>query len=486
MAELKKADQGITEVHPAYALYVKKWEQISDTLDDNVEKYLIDVVDPELVKQNPLRYNILTKRKKEYRERAVWTNVVERTINALIGTALTTSPNYKFPSQLDYLIKQAVGNNITFEQLIIRVIKNLLTLGRYAILTDFPKVDLKLDGQATRENNIHPINSCFSALDIDYWEPDAFGNIKLVKLRKLRTIKESRFKTKQEISYLVLSIEDDGYYYQAEYDKDENVLVEPFQVIAKGKPLKKIPIVFFGVKNNDSEIDKPPAYTLTKLNIAMYRNSASYEDNLNRHGQDTVTITSDLPKHEWEKYQKTYGPLLWGSGETYYLGTKGEIKLVQSQASPELANAMKDKLELMVMVGARLALPQAVNAPVETTRMWLGAETSQLNTAIINAQDGLDEVIANNAMFYGIESGWELKLYNEFIKEDPNPQLLAQLLAAITGGAIPKRILWDYFRKTKLISKEDTDEQLQLDLLKDDINNPTLQDQRPDAEFEDE
>jgi hypothetical protein len=60
---------------------------------------------------------------------------------------------------------------------------------------------------------------------------------------------------------------------------------------ANGDVWETIPFTFVGSTNNDPKVDDEPIYDLAALNLAHYRNSASYEDTVFWCGQVQPVIT---------------------------------------------------------------------------------------------------------------------------------------------------------------------------------------------------
>lgn len=117
-----------------------------------------------------------------------------------------------------------------------------------------------------------------------------------------------------------------------------------------------IPFTFFGSNDNDETMDDAPLYDLAVLNLAHYRNSADYEEGNFIAGQPSLFITG-LTK-EWVTDIVNQGnPIRLGARTANILGSGANAFLLQADANSGLYQALQDKKDQMVALGARLIEP---------------------------------------------------------------------------------------------------------------------------------
>ncbi len=320
----------------------------------------------------------------------------------------------------------------------------------------------------------------YSALNIFNWDEQMEGGVEkpsFIVLAECVNERENRFKWVEKVQYRVLELEpQEGGTHRFKVsvvDKAGTLIAlrdggeNPTYPKKNGQYWDTIPFVFFGADNNNTCVDYGPLQPIAHINIGHYRNSCSYEDNLETHGQCTATITSDLPKTDWARLYKDK-PLRLGSKEAYYVGTQGGIDLVQCAPAPEIANAMHHKEEQMISLGAYVMLPSSANAPVETTRLHTTSKTSILGTVVTNTEDGLRQMMVWCGEYKGLApavlDGIIFNLNKDFIPDDADAAVMRELAAQWVQGIIPKSIVRAYDRKADLIPDDKSDEDLDAEI----------------------
>lgn len=451
----------ITTLHPEYEAHIGTWEKIDKVLDRHVDWCIPDIepiYEPNSPAYCPIR-NMLARRScKMYRESGIFTNFSLQTLQAIIALALNAPPTYNLPDKLQYLEKDATGNGLTLDQLIQKILSRLVSVGRCALFTDYPDVPTGLDKETQLAMNLGPHMTVFDPKCVTNWKTRYVAGQEQLYMIVIRQdvpdkLNTDKYTHKCIPAYLELEIKPgDNVYYQAVKGQDEKYIIDPFQPKKNGKVWKNIPIDFIGSENNDSSCDVAPLESIVDLNIGHYRNSCVYEDNLRRHGRGTTAITSSLPADQWQEYYKDK-PIVLGTDNAYFLGESGEIKIVQLPPAQEAANAMNQKQEQLIMAGAHIVTGNPTNVSTETTRLNMSNKISMLNTIVGNAEDVLNKHIGYCAEYQGLEPQKEpyVTLSREYIKKIADPLVMAQLLSAMNGAAIPKRIYLNYLKSVNLL-----------------------------------
>lgn len=441
--------------HPNYQKNKYKWELVRDIMTDDVKKHLIP---PEFGKGRRV-----TLRNEAYIRRAIFYNYTVNTNLGLIGTAMRNDGKTELPTQMEYMEKNATDNGLSLDQLARAGMSEINQTGRWIIYADYPAVALGLSQEEVSTLDLNPLIYARPAEDLINWYVDASSGKKILKcavIQECINIMKPDFTWAFMQQYRVFALDQDGYYFQQLLDQNDVPLTDPFYPTMNGAIMTFIPLVMVGSENNDDVVDESPLFPIANVNIGHYRNSGSYEDNLDAHGQGTLAITSSLNASQWQEMNQGR-PLVMGSREGYFLGESGSMELCQLGANQEAANAMRQKEEQMVMMGAHLIMPAAGVQPVETTRMQMGAQLSRLDSIVSNIEDGILQVLKWCAGFKGADpDDIVYELNHEFIPDSADPLLIQQIAATWQMGGIPHSTLLDYYRKVSLLPRDSTDEEI--------------------------
>lgn len=481
--------------HPEYIDNYDKWELMHNILKGDVKQYIWPIVDEKgkPIKDDPGYYKRCRERNEKYRDLARFLNFTLQTTNGLIGVAMSKPGVIELPSELEYLLEEASGNKLKLDQLIQKLIRHLLTRGRAGCYVDYPAIAQGLTEADRKAKNINPRMYFYESTAIFNWDTEDKDGTEVNSFWVLHEPHWKRvdgFKWECEHRYRVLELTDDlgteeKIFKVSVVDKTgtlialENGGENPTYPKKNGKYWDRIPFYIFGATDNNSSVDYGPLQPIAHINIGHYRNSAGYEDNLETHGQSTAVITSSLNRSDWQQiYQGR--PIKMGSKEAYYLGESGDIKLVQCEPAPELANAMQSKIEQMIALGAYVMLPTSANAPVETTRLHASSKTSILGTIVSNVEDGVLQLIKWCGEYKGLSdsviNSIVFALNYDFIPENADPAVMRELAAQWVQGLIPKSVVLNYNRKADLIPDSVSDEELEEELRAEDPIRLTLPD----------
>lgn len=443
--------------HPEYTKHKKKWQLVRDAIDSCVDHHIIPPC------FNKDRRSLW--RNENYIKRAVFDNYTINTRLGLVGTALREDPTIELPPELDYIEEDATCNGLTLKQVIRKALGENIEVGRYGGFVDYPNVSLGLSGEQVAALGLKTKIHLFPTEDILDWQvEDYYGNkyLSLVKLREKVTRRLDDFTTACAWQYKILKLDDNGVYYYYLTDIEHKIVSEPIYPRQNGKLMDHIPFYFLGAEDNDPEVDNSPLYPIAHVNIGHLRNSASYEDNLDAHAQGTLIVTSTMSGSEWREHTQQR-PFMMGSREGHYIGQPGsDAKLLQLQAGQELASAMRQKEEQMTMMGAYMLIKEnSSNISTDTSKMQIGPKVSRLDTLVTNTEDWLKDLLEEVALFEGANPELiVVQLSHNFIPENADPLVMAQLAAQWQSGLIPHGYVLDYDRKVDLIPRDVTNEEI--------------------------
>lgn len=421
--------------------------------------------------ENTTRYN-------DYITRALFYNIVSKTLNEMTGQVFMKEVILNIPPELnniEYIIDENSVDSIQFFK---KVIEDTLAYGRCGILTDFPRIEsITLD--QIKNGKINPIVRFYPSNSIINWRTEFNGiseKLTLVVLKEKYISFDDGFEIRYDWQWRVLSIEDDIYYQTIYRSKTteklsidemdlnidpgfQNYMSDTFSVHSRseitdydGEYFNEIQFDFVGAKRNDASPDKPPLEDISNLNIGHYRNSADYEENAYICGQATL-FYSGLSE-DWVEKVLPNGVHL-GSRAGIPLPVDGKAGLIQAQNNSMLFEAMNMKEKQMSSLGAKLLEQNSVAKTAFQNGLEKGAENGILSTIVMNVSEAITKMFKKAAKFVGVsieDINFKLNHDFEIFKNDASDR--AQLLAEWRAGSIS----WEEYRtslKNRGIAFED-------------------------------
>lgn len=350
-------------------------------------------------------------RYKQYITRAVWYNVTARTLEGMAGQIFLRDPIVSLPSQLQILLDNADGSGLTLEQTANRCVRHCIAYGRTGILVDYPVTNGAVTAAQIASGEIQPTITVYNPWDIINWRVEMRGAKKVLTFVVLREVLDEEgddgFQLSAFEQYRVLSLDSETNTHTVEIYKRMKsgsgaagfqLADTSFPTDGKGQPMTEIPFHFVGSENNDVLPNKPPLYDLASLNIAHYRNSADYEESCFIVGQPTPVLSG--LSEDWVK-NILGGTVPLGARSSIALPVGATASLLQAQPNSMPIEAMKEKEQQMVSIGAKLVQLQrtartATQQIIETT-----SESSPLTHISKNVSAALVWALGVAADFVG-------------------------------------------------------------------------------------
>lgn len=416
---------------------LKQWEIISDCIAGEMQikyrgdKYLPRPNASDISKANVARYSA-------YLNRAVFYNVVKRTIGGLVGQIYSRDPIIEVPKSMELLVEDATGLGIGLIQLSKLSSSQVVGMGRSGVHTDFPDTGGAVTAAQLQDGDIRPMFTVYEPKNIINWRWIKRGGrnvLTLVVLRGSYVVSDDGFVETRAPEYKVLRLVNNVYtitHYRDRQDAQHGETVAPTD--AAGKTFSEIPFSFIGSENNEPSIDPAPLYDLSSLNIAHYRNSADYEESCYITGQPTVWFAGLT--EQWVK-EVMHGEVQMGARAAIPLPTGATAGIIQPDPNTLPFEAMKHKERQMVALGAKLVEPSAVQRTATEASIDQSYETSTLSASADNVSDAYTFSLKWAARFLGEdESKIKFALNTEFdlIKLSSNER--AALMAEWMGQAI--------------------------------------------------
>ena len=387
---------------------------------------------------SPIDENEAVKKQRymDYQKRAVFYNVTKRTANAMAGMVFAKYPTLDIDPALEFLKTAVDGGALSFVGQARQAFLMMLLKGRGGLLADYPYVpsdEYKPTKAQVKKYNYVPKIRLFEPKHIINWCVEPINNankLTLLVLKESYIKSDDGFKAEygeQLIVYRWI----DGVVHHSLYQKDGVWREVQTGVLS----VTDIPFTFFGSNDNDETMDDAPLYDLAVLNLAHYRNSADYEEGNFIAGQPSLFITG-LTK-EWVSDIVNQGhPIRLGARTANILGSGANAFLLQSNANSGLYEAMQNKKEQMVALGARLIEPKGGTKTATQAQSEKADETSITAHLANNLSDAYSRAFNYCGQFLGIKQISTVVFNTKFDANKMTADERRQLIAEWQTGAI--------------------------------------------------
>jgi hypothetical protein len=449
----------VSTKHKAYQGACALWSLVRDcaagphAVKAKRTKYLPMPNPEDTSEANTARYNA-------YLTRANFVNFTGPTINGLLGMVFRDDVNIQLPPDLEYLVDNANGNGTTLDQLIRRVVAELLTTGRVGLLVDYPEAPEGLSRAEVRRRNLRANILVYTAESVLNWRTATEGGVtktSLVVLNEPReVVGDDGFETETKDGYRVLRYEN-GVYTQELYDDTETLVSITAPRQSDGSAWDEIPFIIVGSENNDLTVDKAPVYDIAEINLSHYRNSADFEDSAFMVGQPTPVIAGLT--HDWaEKIMK--GGIMLGSRTGLLLPEGADASLLQATDNLMPERGMEAKERQLVKVGARIIEDQRGNETVDAANMRFASATSPLDVIVGNTESALHQCLEWAGQFMGTDTEIELSINREFYDRTIDAQSIIANIQLLDRGVLAMSDLRNNLRASGVIDNDRTDDDI--------------------------
>jgi hypothetical protein len=435
----------VSTFHADFARRAQQWKRIRDALEgsDNVkeqgEAYL------------PRPSGMDLEMFKAYLKRAHYFPTTERTLRGLSGLVFRHAAQFELPPRLEPLREVATTDGYSLEVLAEQVTNEVLSVGRYGILLDYPSKN-------TTANSI-PYLATYTAENITDWKVQFIEGMRVLTRVVLRDSFDSDDDDDQQSSEqrLELILNADGNYEMRKWqaagatatksdDYGSWILSETMVPTVNGKPLKRIPFVFINPYDLRPDVEKPPMLDLVDVNLSLYRNSADYEHALFLTSQPTPWVAGAV--NEEQK------PTHIGSGAFWVLPEGTQVGMLEFQGAgiQAMERAMEAKKQEMAALGARMIHEgQNRNESQETAQMRGRSELSLLTNVVNMVEAGLYKILTTACEWIGANtSDLDVKLNRDWIATRMDAQALTALVKAWQSGAMSHQTLYENLQRGEI------------------------------------
>lgn len=440
----------VDTLHKDYTCYKPKWEKVRALKDSKAECFIRDVdpVDPE--------------RSKKYREDGILTNFTAHTIDGFVGMIFRKDSECKLPAAIEYLRKDATGDNLSLDQCAKEACEETFVTGRYGFLSDYPSLEDKVNARDLEnldfKSRIYP----YKAEEITNWAEAIINGVKTVIMvnihEKFTTLDvKDGFAHMDDSRYITLRLTD-GIYTQEIRGHDKQITQDPFPPTKKdGSTFKEIPFSFVGAQKNRPKPELPPLYDIACINIAHYKNSCSFEESIAVVGQPSLFITTSIGADDFIRLNPN--GIRYGSRRGHNLGENGNAILLQASPNQLADEGMRRKEAQAVMIGARIIKEAGENETAEGARIRSASEISIIDAVATNVSDALTKNLRWCAEFMGANpDDVTFNLNYQYFEEKPDANLINAQIQLVDRGIMAPLDLRNNVRKYGLIDPSRTDE----------------------------
>ena len=421
---------GVSNFHPRYSLALNRWQLVRDCIEGQ-----------EAVKNNTTGYLPATfatdeaERYQQYLERAYFMGVTGRTHAALLGMVFRKQPKYKLPPAVEALIEDIDGSGQSLEQMSKALVGDLLAVGRYGLLVDYPTADEGIDAETERRLGLRPTIAAYSAESIINWRWDGIKGRKQLTLVVLaeevpRNLDE--FAHDFDTVYRVLRLRD-GVYTQTVYDAQGQQIIEEYTPrMAGGATFDRIPFHIAGSTNNYPEPDVAPLVDMAHLNIAHYQSTAELKENQFFSAQGTLHL--DVGEMSTDEFQSLNpNGVIVGRRTGIITSGGGSATLLQGDSrQADILATMAHEEQQMVAIGARLVQRGGQAETAEASRINASAESSTLDSLVNNGSEAIEGALEDFARFLGADpEAVSYQLNTEFWESGVDAQQLQAIQAGV-------------------------------------------------------
>ena len=451
--------------HPEYQDYLKLWSKCRDcfrgeeAVKDGNQKYL-----PYLSMQDAGDYY-------SYKSRAIFLNTMRRTINGLVGASIRKTPLIKVPPKMESYLNDINMNGMSFMEFLQFLITEILITGRVNVVVDRDGDSRCYLTYYTAESGINwrldkgsPHMACFveqvnytddgfsHSMQEQYrvYDYDEDGNVCVKVAIKKRPDDEERNNLAEE-----------G---EEEQKTDFEIVYETIPTI-RGQAMKEFPVFAFNaIGMGLDSLCPPPLLDLANISISHYRTSADLENGRHFTSLPQPYLTGVDP----DEFQ--HGLRIGGNTAIIVPNENARFGYLEFNGAGlgSLENALREKEEMMAVVGARMMDGKKGVESAEASRIRQNVETSVLSHIVVTLENGLKKVLKFMTRWEGLDdSDVQLELNMDFIDvRIPHQEIISLVQAYQMGGISMDTLLYNLKHGEVIpddVSIEDEREKIEMD-----------------------
>lgn len=397
-----------------------------------------------------------------YLDRAVFYNMVYRTVTGLTGAIFRRDPRLlNAGPRLMQVIDRISKDGLSMAVFAKVITQEMLSVGRYGVL---------VDKSATEGPNVRPYlagYTCENILDWSTIEIDGRDEYDYILLREFDTdrrlfiLEGTEAKPNSNygglyFNYRILRLtwdeEFQRHVYQQEFystpgdDADLSATPEVFTPMMFGRPMERIPFRFFNSTTNLPDVEKPPILDILTLNMSHYKTYAQLEHGRFYTANPVYYVTGG---QEDDSYH--IGPsVVWEIGSD----EKAGIIEFNGQGLKSLENALEVKETQVASLGGRL-LGDSNTAGQSDNQIKLKDRNEQsllLNvTTVINENFTFLLRVVSDWMNEGGQSQLVFRVNQDFLLDQAAAREFRAITMMYQANILPIEIIYEYFLKAEVI-----------------------------------
>lgn len=445
----------VTSTNPTYDNNIEQWIKCRDVINGNPSiKKAGDLYLPRLSTQEDTEYEA-------YKTRALFFEATKRTLQGLIGMLFRNDPIIEYPHEEELeRVGSGEENIYTFIQ---KTSAEVLSTGRCGVLVDLP----------SEETNILPYLFRYPAESIINWKTSKKEGVEFLTMVVLKEkyVEEGKddFEVEEKTRYRVLRLLEDNVYIQEIYiketkvGKEEWVLINTITPHKHGVSLDFIPFLFITPSGNSFDVEDPPLLSLCEVNLSHYRSSADLE-----HGRHfTALPTAWVAGFPADLILKIGSTTAWVSSDPK--ANAGFLEYT-GQGLGAIENALKEKHEMMVILGARILEQSKTFVETnETHQIRKVGEDSILSFMAESLSKSFTKLLIwRREWLYGVNSKTiSIEINKDYIPQGIDSNKLNALTESWLKGAFSFDTLFYNLKKGELIPEGVDEEQERQKILSD-------------------
>ena len=435
---------------------IDTWELIDNICEaENVQRYLVELNPQDKSENNKIR-------NAQYKERAVFYPIAQRTLQGLNSLLFADWPKLVIPTQLDYLSTNADGSGVSIYQQSQCVAEDVIAIARGGLFVTYPETEGPLSRADMDSGNYFATIHEIDADRIINWRQVKVGSqMKLglvVFTESVEVVGDDGYSTESVDQMRELALEN-GVFVDRKWRKNAKdeweVYAEAVPQDGNGNAWAEIPFTFVGATSNAPAVDDSIMYGIASLNKAHYRNSADYEDNVWYCGQSQPWMSGVTQTHiDLMSDNKMYV----GSRSLLGVPTGETFDFASAPPNPLVRQAMMDKLDAMIGLGARYIQPNGVAKTATESKGDQAVSHSALSMIAGNISEAYTRCIEWCAQYMNatLPTDYGYTLTQEFVDPDVSPQEIQAMVAGFLGGAIPASDYFRWLQRSDLTDSEKT------------------------------
>lgn len=435
--------------HHKYSAHIKKWQRVRDVLAGE------DAVKAQGAEYLPILGGQTTTQYEAYKRRALFYNASARTVKGLVGAIHGKPPQIELPGRMSDFEDAWGAKNESIKQVAKEATTEVLSLGRLGLYVDAqtdgdsdPFVTLYfaeniINWRTTRRSGRDVLNLVVLREEVSEPGDDQFVDDIIPQFRVLKLVASENVvddegnQVTEDPSVFIVEIwrKDPS---KVDDKEDQWVLVDTIVPRARGgRTFDSIPFVFINPDSASAEVEPSPILDMVNVNLSHYRTSADLE-----HGRHFTA----LPTAWVAGFDPETTSLVIGSQKAWVSENEnaqaGFLEFT-GKGLGHLSDALKEKQQLMAVLGARLLEEQKADAEAaETVRLRHTGERSILAGVAAAVSEGIKKALEFTALYIGApDASIGVQLNDDFNLVGLDHQTLQTLMAGLQEGSIS----WDTF-----------------------------------------